>query len=278
MSLAAAITHLEHRVLEGKRTGRVNPFGSAFYQDLMRDYQREIDLNTTAECEFITFEELCGAVLDTLARSGCLEGVDLMVVAHWLPNCIAYHSTTAYLANRFGLAAFTFAVSDQGTGCGHTGLRLVADYLRSGKARKALLLAVDQTSLPVPAEVVRERKVVSSAAGLVVEAGGAGGMGLVGQRRAAVSPGEIPEEVRRFLAEQGVGAESVLALSEASLLPMLAEIAGLTARPTASEHLVTAPFHSLKGDWLATRQSSYCLLVDHSFGTLRLTLLRMEVH
>jgi hypothetical protein len=76
------------------------------------------------------------------------EPVDALVLAYDIPDIAPGRATATYLSHACPGRPVAFAVSDQGPAGAHTALRLLYDYARSGPFERALLLVVEQSSLP----------------------------------------------------------------------------------------------------------------------------------
>jgi len=81
------------------------------------------------------------------------EAVDLLVLAYAIPDIYPGRNLTAHLSRRCPGDPLAFALSDQGAAAPFTGLRVIREYARTGGLRRALLLVVEQASLPYDAGV-----------------------------------------------------------------------------------------------------------------------------
>jgi 4-hydroxymandelate oxidase len=97
------------------------------------------------EPEGQSYGEMAEALIELAVPAG--EGVDLLVMAYAIPDIAPGRATTTYLSHVCPGGPMAFAVSDQGTAAGFTGLRLIREYARTGGLRRALLLVVEQGSL-----------------------------------------------------------------------------------------------------------------------------------
>jgi len=241
------------------------PFGSEFYRDLYTLYGRTLSPEAAGTSHFSTFEGLCIDAIEGLGGKAALEGVDLLVVAHYLPNTIAYHSTTSFLLERYGLNAFAFAVSDQDRGASFTALDVARDYFSTGGASKALLLAVEQSTLPMPVEWPQPGEVVDTAVALLVEPTGI-------SMPSIVSTGAAPRTqtgalVARLLDSPGVSSSNVTFLVDGALH---AELNQTDCRKPPTDAAVPA-FWLGMSDWLKEESSSqpFLLALEESGGRVR---------
>ena len=93
-----------------------------------------------------SYGEMAEALVELTVPAG--EEVDLLVLAYAIPDLTPGRATTTYLSHVCPGGPMAFAISDQGTGAAFTGLRLIQEYARSGGLRRALLIVVEQASLP----------------------------------------------------------------------------------------------------------------------------------
>ncbi|ACU72172.1 (S)-2-hydroxy-acid oxidase [Catenulispora acidiphila DSM 44928] len=92
-----------------------------------------------------SYGEMAEALIELAVPAG--EGVDLLVMAYAIPDITPGRATTTYLSHVCPGQPMSFAISDEGTAAGFTGLRLIREYARSGGFRRALLLVVEQAWL-----------------------------------------------------------------------------------------------------------------------------------
>ncbi|MCX5215067.1 hypothetical protein OG689_38400 [Kitasatospora sp. NBC_00240] len=153
-----------------------------YLTDLLHPYGLELEagaLDPGASPDGRSYGEMAEALIRAVVPEG--EAVDLLVLAHSVPDITPGRATTTYLSHICPGTPMALAVSDQGAASAFTALRLVDAYARSGGLRRALLLVVEQESLPYDPKVP-----------VVVPAGNHGvallfGEPLPGERVAAVS-------------------------------------------------------------------------------------------
>ncbi|MFE4599285.1 hypothetical protein ACFRKE_00320 [Kitasatospora indigofera] len=121
-----------------------------YLADLLHPYGREPDPDAlgpeAVSCDGQSYGEMAETLIDAIVPPG--ETVDLLVLAHSIPDITPGRATTTYLSHVCPGTPMAFAVSDQGAAGAFTALRLVDAYARSGGLRRALLLVVEQDSLP----------------------------------------------------------------------------------------------------------------------------------
>lgn len=120
-----------------------------YLTDLLHPYGLGLDagaLDEAASPVGRAYGEMAEALVRAVVPEG--ESVDLLVLAHAVPDITPGRATTTRLSHVCPGTPMAFAVSDQGAASAFTALRLVDAYARSGGLRRALLLVVEQDSLP----------------------------------------------------------------------------------------------------------------------------------
>ena len=138
-----------------------------YLADLLRPYGREPDPDAlgpdAVRCDGQSYGEMAEALIRATVPVG--ESVDLLVLAHSVPDITPGRATATWLSHVCPGTPMAFAVTDQGPASAFTALRLVDAYARSGGLRRALLLVVEQDSLPydtgIPATAVAESRGVA---------------------------------------------------------------------------------------------------------------------
>ena len=122
-------------------TGRLR----VYLTDLLRPYGLGLDPDAL-ERGGQSYGEMAEALIRLAVPDG--ESVDLLVLAYSVPDITPGRATTTYLSHVCPGGPMAFAVSDQGSAGPFTALRLLREYARTGGARRALLLVVEQSALP----------------------------------------------------------------------------------------------------------------------------------
>jgi 4-hydroxymandelate oxidase len=160
-----------------------------------------------------SYGEMAEALIELAVPAG--EGVDLLVMAYAIPDITPGRATTTYLSHVCPGRPMAFAISDQGTAAGFTGLRLIREYARSGDYRRALLIVVEQAWLAYDPGVPAAMPSGHSGVALLFGDGGGDGDGIgepVAQRgmsvAAAAPPATVgPVRVRAGKVETSPGTE-----------------------------------------------------------------------
>lgn len=97
--------------------------------------------------ERISFQQIAAHLLDALTPQRDLSALDLVVVAHWTPDCVMGFSVTNFILHRLQAEqAYAFAVSDCGRAAPFQAIALIDNYLPAAQGT-ALLVMVDQPLL-----------------------------------------------------------------------------------------------------------------------------------
>jgi 4-hydroxymandelate oxidase len=131
------------RALGGSRAGHAER--AVYHRDLLRPYGLDLDEAALAH-RGPTYGEMGRALLERALSPR--EPVDLLVLAYAIPDLEPGRATATYLSHVCPGRPTAFAVSDQGTAAAFTALQLISAHLRSGDARRAVLLVLEQETLP----------------------------------------------------------------------------------------------------------------------------------
>jgi hypothetical protein len=161
-----------------------------------------------------SYGEMAEALIHAAVPAG--ESVDLLVLAYSVPDITPGRATATYLSHVCPGTPMAFAVSDQGTASAFTALRLVEAYARSGGLRRALLLVVEQNSLPYDPGVPVTVPTANHGVALLF------GEPLPGERVARVSTHALPTDfplaaLTVELGLLGIDSEPVTAILDAAL-------------------------------------------------------------
>ncbi|WUH92907.1 hypothetical protein OG900_24210 [Streptomyces sp. NBC_00433] len=114
-----------------------------YLTDLLRPYGIALDAGASAGAGQ-AYGEMAEALIERAVPPG--ESVDLLVLAYSVPDIAPGRATTTRLSHVCPGNPMAFAVTDQGAAAPFTALRLIRAY--AGRLRRALLLVVEQPSLP----------------------------------------------------------------------------------------------------------------------------------
>ncbi|HEV2377104.1 MAG TPA: hypothetical protein VGS19_33690, partial [Streptosporangiaceae bacterium] len=147
----------------------------AHHRDLAATFGVEFDPAALSSSRHNSHTTMCLAVLEQLGELA--EPIDLVILAHTVPDIDVAGAAALALAHRLTGEPPAFGIGHQGVATSFTALRIAAEYLRSGDAKRVLVLLLDQSALPyrVPA---RLRPLADAATGLVLAADESDGAGL----------------------------------------------------------------------------------------------------
>lgn len=146
-----------------------------------------------------------------------LGDVDLVVLAYAAPEIDTRDFVGCFLSDAVPGGPLVFSVTDQGPTAPFTALRLAGDYLEDRAGRRALVLALDQSTIPWDVPDHAALPTCNAAVALVVDRaeGGGDAAGLPGTAR----EGDRRTRVRQYtsLALEDVGPAVQAALESAQL-------------------------------------------------------------
>jgi hypothetical protein len=125
-----------------------------------------------------------------------LDPVDVVIIAHATPDLDPRVSAGAGAAHRFAGEPLVFTVMDQACSVAFTAIRLAGEYVRRHSYRRALVLVLDQSTLPYESSEVLGG---DAAVALHLDFDPGGGV------RSGRIPGVAPEEVARVADRIGGG-------------------------------------------------------------------------
>lgn len=158
------------------------------------------------------------------------EPVDLLVLAFSVHDVWPGRATATYLSHLCPGTPVSFAICDQGSAAPFTGLRVIRDY----GARRALLIAVEQSALPYEstAALPLENRGVAMVFG--------GGAGTDLRQYPDVAPEAVPELASRAVAELSAGHPGARVVLSESLAD---------AWPGRPDHVRASPGQPTTGVW-----------------------------
>jgi hypothetical protein len=207
------------------------------------------------------FVKMGEALLGRLKNRTALNDLDIILLAHWLPDLHLGSSVTNYAMHHLGItSACGFAISDRGLSAPLFALDCIAKHLRNHRHR-ALLMVMDQKHLLYKSSLMDSLRPYNCACVMLLERGPGPGLIYLGYRRQILRPSES-------LAAQCLEVVDLLALrrNRTTVITSDHQVAGITAPvriATADPQLVcAAPFVALAENTEANRD--YLLLTrDH---------------
>lgn len=145
-ALPLRLRRVARREFAGGATTTDTPFLHRYYADLAASHGVEHHPDVLAADSGTTFCAMAGAVVADVTAPGM--PVDLVVVAHVLPDLDPRFSPGALLAGTVPGAPLVFALSGPDGAVAVTALRVVGAYARRHAYRRAVVVLVDQATLP----------------------------------------------------------------------------------------------------------------------------------
>ena len=228
------------------------------YRDLLGPYGVAFDERMLERGGRNSFRAMGDALVCDL--EGLPAALDLVVIAHATPDFDPLLSAASHLAHVCPGEPRSFAISDHGVGAPFAALGVIAAHLRCPDYAHALLVILDQTSLPNYDPRVHASPVEDSAVGVVIGPGaGEGRIGPV-QRHGDCGPEDAPARAAAIARSQPPGTLVVAGPA----LARLADAAGLTVHVASERHLCTAVWFALSEHLPAWRREfTRLLVVDH---------------
>jgi hypothetical protein len=134
--------------------GSRQPEQRATYLDLMQTLYGEFDdLSWLDGGALVSYHDMADAVVRELGSA--LDGVDLVVTVHASPDCRQQSFPGCRLTDLLPGDPFMFGVSEQGVAGPFLALRMAYDRLTRGLSHRALVLVMEQSTLPPDAAAIR---------------------------------------------------------------------------------------------------------------------------
>ncbi|MCE7003215.1 hypothetical protein LWC34_10280 [Kibdelosporangium philippinense] len=148
-----------------RATGRnPSPFDAElieYYADLLGQFGHTLDLAQLASGRSIGYPELASAVVADLG----IDEPDLILLAYAIPDLHPLKTVATYVNHLFGDQACSMALSEQGLQAPYTALRMADAY----QCDQALILVLEQTTLPYRDPLVHDTPLSDTAVALVFE-------------------------------------------------------------------------------------------------------------
>lgn len=121
-----------------------------YYEDLYAIYEDKISAETFLLGSQYSYSELGDSVLAECDKKNLLIDLDLMVIATWAQEFDAdYSSCSAYFSDKYSVKGRVIDVCDQGSMIVFTALNLIHKFLQVQSNKRALLLFLEQSSIPI---------------------------------------------------------------------------------------------------------------------------------
>nr|WP_157528931.1 hypothetical protein [Kibdelosporangium sp. MJ126-NF4]CEL20848.1 (S)-2-hydroxy-acid oxidase [Kibdelosporangium sp. MJ126-NF4]CTQ98347.1 (S)-2-hydroxy-acid oxidase (EC 1.1.3.15) [Kibdelosporangium sp. MJ126-NF4] len=152
-----------------RATGRnPSPFDAeliAYYDDLLAQFGMTVDERLLADGRNIGHTELA----ETVTRGFGAARPDLILLAYAIPDLHPLRTVSAYVNHLLGGQARSMAISEQGLRAPYTALRVADAAHRGGGCDQALILVLEQTTLPYRDPLVHDTPLSDTAVALLLE-------------------------------------------------------------------------------------------------------------
>jgi hypothetical protein len=130
------------------RPYRENPAITAFYEDLLTPFGVGFDEESLRSGRNVFHQDLVDNLIDADDDSRSCKP-DLIIVTHALPDVHPFTTVASHLNMVVGGGtAKSFSISEQGLAAPFTALRVAASFQRSGRCEEALVVVLEQATLP----------------------------------------------------------------------------------------------------------------------------------
>lgn len=243
-----------------------------YLSDLARPYRLDAGDIEPDEIAGHSYGEMGEALIRAVVDPD--ERVDLLVLAFAIHDVRPGRATATYLSHICPGTPFAFAICDQGTAAGFTGLRLIQRYASSGGFDRALLLIVEQAGLPYPVPV--DAPMPSGHHGVAIRfdtsdtvGDGSSRMDTVRQH-AGVDPDHVEALLANEISELSAGHDDVTVLLGAALAETRVETPRRVDAPDGYPY--TGPWWELAGIPSTVDSPHRTVLADYDLGSRYLCL------
>lgn len=224
-------------------------YTSRFFRSNGRDFKQE-DSNVPqwlSASDRAPFANMLLALLPLLRERADLSDVDLVILAHWLPDIHLGTSVTNLALYNLGIEnGLGFAVSDRGRSAAFFALHCIDRYLANGR-RKALLITMDQRHLLYHSDLIATINPFNAASIVVLDKNGSGALIYRGYHRLTDEQGEAVDHASRRLAQHfDIDPGSCTLIVDRQLLSQI-DWPGRVL-PQEQRLLCSAPFAALASD------------------------------
>jgi len=241
-------------------------FNARFFRSNGSEYDCRRDTNVRSWLEApdrASFAAMVAQLLPQIRRRDALSDVDLVLLAHWMPDLHLGTSVTNYAMHELGIEdGVGFAISDRGLSAPFFALNCAARYLRNGR-RKALLMVMDQKHLLYRSETVARLKPENSAGLMLLERDCDRGLNYCGYaRRTRVGAFDRSDALIDVCKAFDFDPADTLLIADAGMREPGRGFGAFDA--TDPSLMCTAPFMVLQHATV----SRHCLMVTHETGEL----------
>lgn len=211
-----------------------------FFRDLVEPFGCTVDEQRLRQGPNVSHRYLADRLLDDAGMTG--EAADLVVVTHALPDVHPFTAVASHMNMLLGGGAKSFCVSEQGLAAPFTALRIISAFQRAGRAGRAVLAILEQTTLPTPHPLVDSGELTDS--GVVLVLGEGEGFGLD-----TVDTFTSPEAAADTLAELGADPAGTLVVLGPGARDRVAAPAGAKVHHAGTDSYCTSVWLELARNW-----------------------------
>ncbi|MFI9201799.1 hypothetical protein [Streptomyces sp. NPDC053048] len=143
-----------------------------FFRDLVEPFGSTVDERRLRGGPNVSHRDLVDRMVGHGDGEGGVGGTaDLVVVSHALPDVHPFTAVASHLNMLLGGDAKSFCVSEQGLAAPFTALRIISAFQSAGRAGRAVLAVLEQTTLPTPHPLVDSGELTDSGVLLVLDEG-----------------------------------------------------------------------------------------------------------
>ncbi|MGW0845430.1 hypothetical protein ACWD26_35910 [Streptomyces sp. NPDC002787] len=196
---ALRLERVAHQVFPSGTSRIDDAFSVRHFTDIAGEYGRAYRPDLAGPGAGNTFASMARTLVESLGTDAADVGV--AVVAHATPDLDCRYAATTYLSEAWPHGPLAFGVSEQGGVTPFTALRVATGYVRRHGLRQALVLVLDQGTLPYDTE----HATLGGDAGvaLLLSADDASGVRPRVRQLSGVAPGEVPVLLERELRPYG---------------------------------------------------------------------------
>ncbi|HET6860350.1 MAG TPA: hypothetical protein VFH94_25050 [Streptomyces sp.] len=190
-----------HRVFPVGRNRIDDAFSERHFTDLTTQYGSAYRPDLVPGGTGNTFAAMSRELVESLDLDGAPIGV--AIAAHCTPDLDCRYAASTYLSEAWPHSPLAFGVSEQGACTPFVALRLAAEYVRRHALSRALVLVLDQATLPYDTGLAADRALAGDAGvALLLSADDGSGDGAGVWPALLHTPGVSTGDVRAMLAEQ----------------------------------------------------------------------------
>lgn len=140
-----------------------------FHHDLLSGFDMIPDYEWLEKGNNNSYHNMAAEILDDERWKQEISRTDLFILAYSFPNIRPDISIVNYIMDRYGAGFLSFAINDMGFAAPFMALHIINQYLKESGFSRAMLLVMDQTSLPYKTKELQEVSGVDTGALLLMD-------------------------------------------------------------------------------------------------------------